>query len=125
MEDGMNKEYGELVGKTMLAVIVLLALIAGIAAAVGMQIEKCAKELDDSKVTQSPTGRKGEVVMDPKEQKLMDARDEADRKWDEADRKKVEAYREWAEADIKRDETFRKLRKYRESKAQQGGKVGE
>ena len=64
-------------------------------------------------------------MTDPKEQKLIKARDEADRKWDEADRKKVEAYREWAEADIKRDETFRKLRKYRESKAQQGEKAGE
>lgn len=38
----------KLVVKTMLAVVVLLALIAGLAAAVGMQIEKCAKELDDS-----------------------------------------------------------------------------
>ena len=75
----------------------------------GMQIEKCAKELDDSKVTQSPTGRKGGGMMGTKEQKLIEARDEADRNWDEA-------YRKWAEADIKRDETFRKLRKYQESK---------
>lgn len=44
----MDREYVKLVVKTMLAVVVLLALIAGLAAAVGMQIEKCAKELDDS-----------------------------------------------------------------------------
>ena len=73
----MDKEYVELVGKTMLVVIVMLALIA---AAVKMQIWKCAKELDDSKVTQSPIGRKGGGMMDAKEQELIEARDEADRK---------------------------------------------
>ena len=118
----MDKEYVELVGKTMLVVIVMLALIA---AAVKMQIKKCAKELDDSKVTQSPTGRKGEIVKDPKEQKLIEAQDEADRKWCEADRKRDEAYLKRDEADRKWDEANRELREYRKSKAQQGGKAGE
>ena len=42
--------------------------------------------------------------MDPKEQKLIDACDEAHREWDEIDR-------EW-------DEANRELREYRKSKAQ-------
>jgi len=48
-------------------------------------------------------------MKDPKEQKLIDARAEADRNWAEAHRKCREA--------------CRKLRKYRESKAQQCGKA--
>ena len=44
----MDKEYAKLLGKTMLAVIVLCALIATLAAVVGRQVEKCAKELDDN-----------------------------------------------------------------------------
>ena len=45
-------------------------------------------------------------MKDPKEQELIDARDEADRKW--------------AEACFKRDKAYRELRKYQVSKAQQG-----
>jgi len=77
-------------------------------------------------------------MSDPKEQKLIEARAEADLKWDEARRECVEAYRkrdedgrncvladlEWVEADRKSVEADRKLRKYQESIAQQGGKAG-
>ena len=87
--------------------------------------------------------------MDTKEQKLIKARkgayskwvkacrewDEADSKWaearcqpycdwDEARCKWVEACREWDEADNKWVVAFLKLRKYRESNAQQGEKAG-
>jgi len=64
-------------------------------------------------------------MKDAKEQELIEARDEAGRKWDETDRK-------WVETDRKRDEAYRKwveahrkLREYRDSNAQQGGEVGE
>ena len=50
-------------------------------------------------------------MKDAKEQKLIEARDVADHKMDEALCK-------WAEV-------YRKLWKYQESKAQRGGKVGE
>ena len=49
--------------------------------------------------------------MDAKEQELIEALDEADRKWDEVDR-------EWDEASCKWAEASRQLREYRESKAQ-------
>ena len=49
--------------------------------------------------------------MNAKEQKLIEARDEARRKRDEA-------YRKWDEADSKLVEAHRKLRKYRDSNAQ-------
>ena len=69
--------------------------------------------------------------MDAKEQKLIEARDEASRKWAAADLNCEEASREMAEAYRKRGkayremvETNRKLRKYRDSKAHQGAKVG-
>jgi len=56
--------------------------------------------------------------MDTKEQKLIDACDEAHREWDEIDREWVEAYRKRCKADRKWDEANRELRKYRKSKAQ-------
>ena len=52
-------------------------------------------------------------MKDPKEQELIEALDETDRKWDEVDREWDEASCKWAEAD-------RKLWKYRVIKAQQG-----
>ena len=51
--------------------------------------------------------------MDAKEQELVEALDETDRKWDEVDR-------EWDEASCKWAEASRQLREYRESNAQQG-----
>ena len=77
--------------------------------------------------------------MDAKEQELIEARDEADRKWDEAslemtetyrkrceeDREMAEASRKWDEADRELVEADRKLWKYRKSKAQPGGKAVE
>ena len=91
------------------------------------------------------TTKKGGVIMDPKEQELIDARVEAyldwtaaERKWIEACRKRDEAhckyneaYRNCVETDREQDEACRdwtaadrKLREYRENKkAQQGGKV--
>ena len=85
-------------------------------------------------------------MMDAKEQKLIDARmdayrdfNKAERKWIEARRKRYEASHKWIEASRKRDEacrncvaadlktsetrhkweeTNRKVRKYQESKAQ-------
>jgi len=64
------------------------------------------------------TTKKGGVIMDPKEQELIDARVEAYCDWAKAERKWIETCRNW-------DEACRKLWKYQESKAQQGGKVGE
>jgi len=64
-------------------------------------------------------------MKDPEEQKLIEARDEASRKSVEAYRKRVEADREWVEEYRKSVEASRKLRKYQESKAQQGGKARE
>ena len=61
-------------------------------------------------------------MTDAKEQELTEAWDEAVRKWDEAYRN--EDYRKRCEADREWVETYRKLRKYRKSKAQQGGKAG-
>ena len=49
-------------------------------------------------------------MTDAKEQELVDKRDEAYRKWDEADGKRDEDCREWAEA-------CRELREYRADKA--------
>ena len=84
--------------------------------------------------------------MDAKEQELIDAGDEANRKWNEdyrncveadrklheADRKRdevhremVEAYHKWGEASREMDKAYCKLWKYQKSKAQQGGKVEE
>ena len=48
-------------------------------------------------------------MKDPKEQELIEARDEA--------------YRKLVEANLKWDEAYRKLWKYRESKAQQDEKA--
>ena len=69
-------------------------------------------------------------MKDAKELELIEARDEAyskwiedDHKWDEACRKRSEAYLKRCEADLKRDEADRKLREYRKSKAQQGGRL--
>jgi len=56
-------------------------------------------------------------MIDPEEQELIEARDEAYRERDEADRKWGEAHLKWAKAK-------RKLREYRDSKAQQGEKAG-
>ena len=65
-------------------------------------------------------------MKDPKEQKLIEARDEASLKLVEAHRKWVDAKRdEWVEAHREWVEAERKLRKYQESKAQQGGQAGE
>ena len=55
--------------------------------------------------------------MDAKEQELIEALDEADRKWDEANREMAVAYRKRCEADRKWDKAYSWLRKYRESKA--------
>ena len=77
--------------------------------------------------------------MDTKEQKLIEARDvaycewneadsdkdDAGRNWDEAHRNLVEANRNLVEAKRKWVEAHRKLRKYRDSKAQQCGKAEE
>ena len=57
-------------------------------------------------------------MVDPKEQELIDACVEASRNCVEAARKSDEAYRKSVEAE-------HKLRKYQESKAQQGRKAGE
>ena len=79
-----------------------------------------------------------EDMSDAKEQKLIEARAEADRKLAEVCRKRDEAYRKVAEvcrkvAEVcrKRDEAYRKcdkttrkLREYRASKARQSGKAG-
>ena len=62
--------------------------------------------------------------MDAKEQKLIEACVEASRNCVEADLDRVETCLKRDEADIKRAETFRKLREYRKSKAQRGGKAG-
>ena len=59
-------------------------------------------------------------MSDPKEQKLIEARDEADRKWAEARREWVEAkrgewveaHREWVDADRNCGAAIRKLRDY-------------
>jgi len=63
--------------------------------------------------------------MDTKEQKLIDARDEAHREWDKADCEWDKADCKRCKADHKWDEADRELREYRESEAQQGGKAGE
>ena len=70
----------------------------------------------DSKVTQSPTGLKGGVIMDPKEQKLIKARTKASLKCDEASLKCDEAHCKWDEAHRKWAEAHRKLWEYQESK---------
>ena len=57
-------------------------------------------------------------MKDAKELELIEARDEADLKWDEAGLKRSEAYLKWVEA-------HRNLWKYRESKAQQGGQAAQ
>jgi len=56
--------------------------------------------------------------MDAKEQELIEARDVACSKLDEASRKRDEASREMDEASREMDEAYHKLWKYRESKAQ-------
>jgi len=48
MEDGMDKEDVKLAAKGLLALLVLGGLIAATAIIVGMQVEKCAKGLDDN-----------------------------------------------------------------------------
>ena len=71
------------------------------------------------------------MIMDMKEQKLMDARKETSRKLGEAHCKLIkahhklnEAHREWIETDSNWAEAYHKLRKYRENKkAQQNRKV--
>jgi len=72
-------------------------------------------------------------MVDPKEQEFFKAQDEAYRKrnetyhkWIGAERGEwIEAHREFFEADRNCGAAIRKLREYRKSKAQQGGKVGE
>ena len=63
--------------------------------------------------------------MNPKEQKLIDALVEADCKLVEAYHKRDEAKYKWDETGRKWAEAYRKLWKYRENKAQQGGKAEE
>ena len=57
------------------------------------------------------------MIVDAKEQELIEARDAASREWAAASREMAEAYRKRCEADRKRDDADSKLRKYRESKA--------
>ena len=62
--------------------------------------------------------------MNTKEQKLINARVEADREWAEANRKRAEASRERVEAHCKWNEANRELQKYHESKKAQQEGVG-
>ena len=66
------------------------------------------------------TTKKGGVIMDAKEQKLIDALTKANRKWDEENRKWDEANRKWDEANRKWDEAHRKLWEYQREQEQKG-----
>ena len=59
-------------------------------------------------------------MKDPKEQKLIKARDKANRKLVEADRKLAEAHRKLVEATRKWNEINCKLREYQREQEQKG-----